>query len=248
MPCPSRAAALLLAAACAAPAHAAHPLQTEDTGTQGEGNFEWENGLSHTRSAAGRVLLYQPQFSLGLSPTVDAILQPSWLDSRGAGSTTARGQGDTNLDAKWRFYGAAPWSLAVRAGLQLPTSQHGLGLPHGHIASHALLVLTADAAPFTWHANLGVAHNPAGSGLRREVPLLSGAVMWARSESLILTLDSQLSGSDDPARGRPNASVLAGTIWTLWPGLDLDVGYQTRVGPNPLSRQWLAGVTYRFSL
>jgi hypothetical protein len=26
--------------------------------------------------------------------------------------------GDTNLDFKWRFYGAAPWSLGVRAGLE----------------------------------------------------------------------------------------------------------------------------------
>src|SRR6185436_9294381 len=160
----STAVCLAAALAVSGGAHAAHPLQTEDTGTQGEGNAELENGLLWSRSVGNRLFSYQPQLSFGVSPTFDVIVQPSWLSSRDSGSPAVRGWGDSNLDVKWRFAGSAPWSFAVRAGLTLPTSSHGLGLPDGRYATHGLLVATYEAAPFTVHANLGLALNPDGSG------------------------------------------------------------------------------------
>src|SRR5690242_6130420 len=80
------------------PAHAAHPLQTEDTGTQGTGNIEIENGLQRARSGPDSVIVYQPQVSLGLSTTFDAIVQPSFVSwrTRGPGGPDASGLGDTN--------------------------------------------------------------------------------------------------------------------------------------------------------
>ncbi len=108
-------------------AHAAHPLLTEDTGTQGSGNVEVENGLSWNRTGAATAFMYRPQLSLGLSPTFDLIVQPSWLSSRSEGSVAAQGWGDTNLDAKGRFFGDVPMSLAIRAGVTLATNQRGLG-------------------------------------------------------------------------------------------------------------------------
>ncbi|HYP30609.1 MAG TPA: hypothetical protein VES00_01980, partial [Burkholderiaceae bacterium] len=62
---PSLIIALVFAAA-AQVAFAAHPLQTEDTGTQGAGNLEIENGLSRARHDSTTQTVYQPQFSLGL--------------------------------------------------------------------------------------------------------------------------------------------------------------------------------------
>jgi len=238
-------AGLILALAPTA-ARAAHPLQTEATGTQGAGNVELENGLSGSRQAGSRSFAYQPQLSVGLAPSLDAIVQPSWLDNR-SGGQRQRGLGDTHLDAKWRFLGEAPWSLAVRAGATLATAEQGLGQPHGRIGSHALLATTFDAAPFTAHANLGLTRNPAGSGLRREVTLVSAALMWAANERWLLTVDGQLAGSADPQRTGTTGAVLAGVICTLWPGLDADIGYQVAGGAMPVQRQWLAGLTYRFA-
>ena len=43
-------------------------------------------------------------------------------------------------------------------------------------------------------------------------------------------------------------SVLAGAIWTVRPGLDLDLGYQRSFSAQPVDRQWMAGLTYRFSV
>lgn len=224
------------------PAFAAHPLQTEDTGTQGTGNVEIENGLSWARTGGARVLSYQPQFSYGLTPAFDLIVQPSWLRQ-----PDARGWGDTNVDVKWRFHGAGPWSLGLRAGVDLPTGKARLGLPHGTAGAHGLLVATYDEAPMTLHFNVGMDHNPASAGGRRHVGRVSAAVMWAASERLIWTLDAGASADPDPNRRAWPATLLGGFIYTLTPGLDADVGYQLTTGARPSTRQWLAGLTYRFA-
>jgi hypothetical protein len=240
---------LFLVLALAAPAaFAAHPLQTEDTGTQGAGNVEIENGLARVRADSTTLTTYQPQLSVGLAPTLDAIVQPSVAWLRAPDQPAVSGAGDTNLDAKWRFWGSDPWSLAIRAGLQAPSSQHGLGLPHGQVSEHALLVLTWDASPTTVHANLGVTQSPRAADARMTVAHVSAAVMQALNERLILTVDGGLAQDPDPHRRAWPGYALAGVIWTARPGLDLDLGWQRSVDARTVSRQWMAGLTYRFSL
>src|SRR5215468_4174853 len=121
-------------------------MLSEDTGTQGAGNYELELGSDWSREAGDRNFLFQPQLSWGFSPVLDLIVQPSWVrDQSGTGGE--QGPGDTNLDFKWRFYGRAPWSLAVRSGIVVPTAEDGLGLERRSIAPHATLVVTGDFAP-----------------------------------------------------------------------------------------------------
>ena len=229
-------------------AFAAHPLQTEDTGTQGAGNVEIENGLARARFDSTTLTTYQPQVSVGLAPTLDVIVQPSFAGLHAPAQAPVSGWGDTNIDAKWRFQGSDPWSLGIRAGLQAPTSQHGLGLPHGQVSAHALLVATWDATPTTVHANLGVTRVPRAPGTRATIAHLSAALMQALDERLILTVDGEIDQDPDPSRKTWPGSLLAGAIWTARPGLDLDVGYQRSFSAQPLNRQWMAGLTYRFSL
>ena len=227
--------------------HAAHPMQTEDTGTQREGNIELENGLDWSRSGGSRDFAYQPQVSYGLTPATDLIVQPSLLRHRDPTSRLS-GWGDTNLDVKWRFFGRAPLSLAVRAGATLATSEDGLGNPHGRTTAHALLAATWDAAPLTVHGNVSLSQNPSGIGLRRTVAGVSAAAMWQLNEQLILTVDGSAAANPDPSRHAWPATLLAGAIYTLRPGLDLDVGWQSSVAATkPAKRDLLAGLTYRFA-
>lgn len=240
-------ACLLASLILAGPAHAAHPLQTEDTGTQGEGNIELENGLDWSRSGSSRDFAYQPQVSYGLTPATDLIVQPSLLRHRDPTGRLA-GWGDTNLDLKWRFFGQAPLSLAVRAGATLATSEDGLGNPHGRTTAHALLAGTWDAAPLTVHGNVGLSQNPSGIGLRRTVAGVSAAAMWQWSERLILTVDGSAGANPDRSRHAWPATLLAGVIYTVRPGLDLDIGWQSSVAATtPAKRDLLAGLTYRFA-
>lgn len=234
-------ATCLLAWACT-PVWAAHPLQTEDTGTQGPGNVELENGFGWTRSAGTRVFTFQPQLSYGLRPDLDLILQPSWQRQ-----ADARGRGDTQVDVKWRFFGESPLSLGVRAGLAVPSGNARLGLPPGTVAAHGVLIATYDEAPWTLHANIGMDRNPAASGVRRHLWRVSTAAQWQASDRLVWALEAGATADPDPNRRAWPATVLAGGIYTLSPGLDIDAGYQLSLGARPSTRQWLVGLTYRFA-
>ena len=238
-------AALSLAAPAA---RAAHPLQTEDTGTQGASNVEIENGLQRARVDSTTLTTYQPQVSVGLATTIDAIVQPSLVWQHASGQSSVSGWGDTNVDGKWRFWGRDPWSFAIRAGVLAPTSQHGLGLPHGDVSEHALLVATFDATPTTVHANLGFTHLPSAAGGRQNIAHVSAAVMQQINERLILTADGELDQDPDRSRKAWPGALLGGVIWTAKPGLDLDIGYQRSFSALAVTRQWMAGLTYRFSL
>ena len=238
-----------LALSLVAPAaFAAHPLQTEDTGTQGAANVEIENGLSRARFDSTTLTVYQPQVSVGLATTVDAIVQPSVVWQHSPGQSSTSGLGDTNIDGKWRFWGSDPWSFAIRAGVLAPTSQKGLGLPHGDVSEHALLVATWDDTPTTVHANLGLTHVPHAPGARETIAHVSAAVMQQINEKLILTADGEVDQDPDASRKTWPGSLLVGVIWTAKPGLDLDVGWQRSFSAQPVNRQWMAGLTYRFSL
>ena len=223
-------------------AFAAHPLQTEDTGTQGRGNVEIENGLSWTRTHNATIFVYQPQFSYGLTEALDLIVQPSWV--RGS---DARGFGDTNLDAKWRFFGEGSWSAGVRAGTTLATNQNGLGLPHGDASPHAAFIVTYEAAPFTAHANVGAAVFPTTEAQRRVVWRTSTAVMWAATDKLVWAGEVVANRDPDAARGTWPALVLGAMIYTVRTGLDVDLGYQVSSGARPSTHQFLMGLTYRFA-
>jgi hypothetical protein len=242
--------AIALALAAAAPAaFAAHPLQTEDTGTQGAGNLEIENRVSLARFEGTTLALDQPQFSLGLAPTVDAILQPSVDSLRQPGQPPLSGRGDTDIDAKWRFWSGDPLSLAIRAGISVAARQHGVGLTPGTRSEHWLIALTWDHGPTTVHANVGLARVPraAASPARRALRTLSAAVMRRIDERLVLTLDGSLGQSPDPHRRRWPGTLLAGAVWTARPDLDIDLGWQRSIDDRPVTRTWTAGLTWRFA-
>ncbi|MFL6627982.1 MAG: transporter [Vitreoscilla sp.] len=245
---PSLLAALVLAVAAPA-SFAAHPLQTEDTATQGVGNLEIENGLQRTRFDSITQTTYQPQLSLGLAATLDGIVQPAWIWQR-AGAQRESGMGDTNVDAKWRFWGSEPLSLAIRGGVMLATNEHGLGLTHGKTSEHAVLALTWDRAPTRVHVNVGgiVVPRAAASPARRVMASVSAAVMQQVDEHLTLTVDASFAQSPNPHKASWPGTVLAGAIWTVRPGLDVDVGWQRSIDDTPTARTWLAGLTYRFAL
>jgi hypothetical protein len=226
---------------------AGHPMLTEDTGTQGVGNAELELGYSWASGEGDRTFLFQPQLSYGVAPTVDIIVQPSWLSDREPAQSTDRGFGDTAVDAKWRFYGSAPLSLGIRAGFLLPTSESDLGIPHGTVGEHALLVATLDFAPVTVDANLGMTWNPVNAGTRRHLYHASAAAQWAWSERMSLVADFDVDSNPDAARSTKPAVGLVGAIYTLRPGFDIDAGYRAALNSAAIAKQWLLGLTYRWA-
>lgn len=239
-------AALLMLRIPSAPA--GHPMLSEDTGTQGSGNYELELGYDWSRLDADRSFLFQPQLSYGASATLDLIVQPSWLRNTDPSGARSQGLGDTNLDFKWRFFGAAPLSVGVRAGLELPTAQAGLGLPAGTVGEHAIVVATLDAAPWSVTMNAGLAHLPLSPAARSNLYHVSAATQYTLNEHLILVLESSADGNPDNAQRSCLCVALAGLIYTVRPGLDLDAGYRAPLNAVTPAQQWLLGFTLRGAL
>jgi hypothetical protein len=229
-------------------AYAGHPMLSEDTGTQGKGNFELELGYDWSRQDGQGNFLFQPQLSIGVSPTLDLIVQPSWLIADDASGMRVRGFGDTNLDAKWRFYGAAPWTLGVRAGLEVPTAQDDLGLRPRSASPHGILVATADLAPFAINLNFGFAHVATDADQRSGLWHASAAATYAIGERLFLVLDAAEDSNPDRGGPRYQAVALVGAIYTIRPGLDIDAGLRSRLNAIGPTQQWLLGITYRGAL
>ena len=220
-------------------------MLSEDTGTQGAGNFELELGYDWSRLNGTRSFLFQPQLSAGTSAAFDLIVQPSWFNNVDSSGNLTQGLGDTNLDFKWRFFGATPLSLGIRAGLELPTAQRGLGLSRGRIGSHALLVATIDAPPWSFDLNAGYSRVTYFEAARADLLHFSAAALFSVNERLVLVIDTTVDS--DPDRTEPTGMgvALLGAIYTLHPGLDLDAGYRARLDSGAPAQQWLLGITYR---
>jgi hypothetical protein len=230
--------------------HAAHPLISEDTATQGKGGFELEIGNAWTHDGPQRSYEFGPQLSYGVLTNLDAILRPTWLDQRSTldGKTMrARGAGDTAADLKWRFFEGEKLSLAVRAGIDLPSGDADRGLGAGEVNYHGVLVASVDASPLTLHANLGYATNRGDPTQRDDLYHVSAAVVWTVSESWrVLVMELAADTNVDRTSSVWPAVARVGVIYTVKKGFDLDIGYQTRLNRAAPSEVLLAGVTVRW--
>jgi len=248
--CAVRRCALLVLLACALDAFAAHPLISEDTGTQGAGKFELELGNAWARDGGDRAYEFGPQLSYGILPNLDGILRPTWLALRStdAGATmSARGAGDAAVDVKWRFYEAAAVSVATRAGIGAPSGDAARGLGAGGATYHVLAVASVHAAPLALHFNLGYTRARGDEFTRRDLFHAStAAVVTVGAGWQLLLYDIAVDTNPERARSTAPGIVRIGAIYTVRPGCDVDFGYQTRLNDSAPRRVLLAGLTVRW--
>lgn len=237
--------ALVLACMLARPAAAAHPMLTEDTGTQGRGRVELELGLQRDRDGSSRTVTFAPQLSYGVAAPLDFIVQPSWLRVSDGGAI-AGGPGDTVVDAKWRFVEQGERSLGLRGGLGLPTGNADRGLGAGTTTCHLTLVASCEGEPIAWHANVGVARQGRGEGLRRDLASASVALVWTLREGLQFTAEVGVGQHPDRAVSAWPAVARFGLIAAVDAQFDFDVGVQTRLNDVAPQSSLLAGATLRW--
>jgi hypothetical protein len=235
----------LLAGLSSTGARAAHPVLTEDTGTQGKGRFELELGTEWAREGDARAFEFGPQLSWGALDNLDLIVRASWLDLRGT-DASSRGIGDTALDVKWRFLEEGSFSLGLRAGVDLPTGNVDRDLGTGEVGYHGVLIASYDTEPFSFHANVGAIHVGNVPLQRRDLALGSVAVVWVVQEGLKLSAEVATASNPDPERNTWPAVARFGAICTLDKYWDVDIGYQTRLNHAAPETVILAGATLRW--
>lgn len=247
----ARTAAVLAAIAWAlafAPAvRAAHPVISEDPGTQGTGGVELEIGFAAQQGepGGGNAAQLSTQVALGLAPTVDLLVVPRWLWSRPADAPRQQGIGDTSLDLKWRFLDNDAVQLAVRAGAELATGDASKGLGADGTGWHALIALAVALDPAQWLANVGYVRARV-RGDRTHLPFASSALIVPADGVVRGFVEVAAQANSDPARSTWPAVARTGVMWKATPWLDLDVGAEGRLNRAAPRATVLAGATLRW--
>jgi hypothetical protein len=266
-----RALGIALCAAWAGALHAAHPYITDDTGTQGSGNWQLELMAERDRNSrtadtdAGAVrqvrtvTLLNPVLTYGVLDALDVALGVSHLRQRtiedGSVAQAADSAGDSTLELKWRFYEHNGFSLALKPGLVLPTGDETRGLGTGKLSWGVNLILTQELEPWTVLANLAYAR------ARYELPAdaeANRAHLWRASAGIAYSLrdDLRLVGEagirtngaiEDPfLPGRTGHFAMLGLIYSAAENLDFDLGVRKRVNRAEFDTAILLGATLRW--
>jgi Putative MetA-pathway of phenol degradation len=233
---------LILAAAaalCAASAHAAHPLITEDTGTQGAGLHQLEVfGEADKDDRGERAKEVAGVLSYGVGETADLQLGLPWHRNGGDGV------GDASLDLKWRLFERDALSIALKPGITLPTGDEGDGRGTGKATWGTLLIVSYAPSAIALHAHAGYRRNENKLGERETLHQLAAAATY---QLAAVRLVAELTRETNPVPGgRTVRYATIGAIWSMSRDLDLDIGWRRGHGGAPIDEALLIGAAVRW--
>jgi hypothetical protein len=228
--------------------HAAHPLVTEDPGTQGAGKFELELGFGAVQgdpSIPGRNSMFAPQLSMGVTDNLDLIAQVLRVQQTPTGEPSVIGQGSTLLDVKWRFKETDEYALGVRAGLDLPAGDGSDGLGSGQLGAHAIGIVSVALGDFAVYANAIYAFTRQPN-TRRNLGGFSIALTRPDDRPLRGFVEVATYSNPDPDDSRWPTFARTGAIYTVTSWLDVDAGVQARINSASARFGMLVGMTVRW--
>lgn len=247
------------------PAQAAHPLTTDDTGTQGRGGIQLELTTEYGRDNSdddGTTLSEKTSstaatLSYGLSDEIDlvAALPYEWYRTREEGTTTGReeGVGDIELALKWRFFDdeESRLSLALKPGLSLPTGDEEKGLGSGRVSGSLSLSATHQGDLGALHANIGYAYRTFRLEADRDILRHD---IWSASLAAELNLTGSIRGvgeigtetHEEKASDEGPSFILGGLIYEATDDIDIDLGVKGALNDAETDTTLLAGLTLRF--
>jgi hypothetical protein len=233
----------------------AHPLITDDTGTQGEGKFQVEatgeyshdreNGVVENAFEALTIISY------GLWEPVDLVLTVPYhrVRTKEEGRRdTEEGISDLVLEVKWRFWEdeALGLSLAVKPGMTFHTGDHRRGLGVGRPNATLFLIATEEMDPLAIHLNLGYLRNENRVDERRDLWHASLAAELEILEGLKAVANIGIDRNPDRASNTDSAFILGGFIYSVFDWLDLDIGVKGGLTRPEADYTLMAGVAFRF--
>lgn len=233
-------AAALAAVLFTSGAHGAHPLNTEDAGTQGKGGWQLELNGERNKDAGVPGAQAAAILSYGAGENVDLQFGVPWQDTG-----SERGTGDLLGAVKWRFWEQGPLSAGLRAGVTAPAGDEDRGLGNGRPTWGALLIGQYEGERWIFLAHAGYRRNSNTVGDRASIGEVSGAVLYKASERLKLLVDANRTTNADPASDQSIRQMVIGAIWSPTKDLDLDIGFR-RGNDAAIDRAVMAGITLRW--
>jgi hypothetical protein len=229
-------------------AYAAHPLVSDDTGTQGPANWQYELNVEQTskQEETGRQQLWNTTLTRGFGDRVDVYVSAPYTHLQTRSDENGSGFGDVEAGVKWRFVERGPFSLALKPKMTMPTGNDRRGLGTGRVGVGAALLAQADIAQFTFLANAGMSYQPNRQDESTAVWQMSGAALYRATDKLQIVVDVGMSRNTEREAGANPAFVIAGAIYSPKRWLDLDVGYRRGLNDQTYDHSVMMGVTARW--
>jgi len=242
--------ALAIAFAAIPVARAAPPLVTEDTGTQGDGTWQFEVAVEQGREDPPGASYDASQSSFvltrGFGERVDLQLVVPYLrvaEDGAGGRSVTKGFDDSYVNLKWRFHERNNFSLGVLPTVYFPTGDNGVG--SGHANAGVRMLASYDTGPFEVHANAAARTYENDFGLRDRLYLVSGALMYTIHERLKLIADQTWETNPDPGSNASLRYTTLGAIWIVAPGTGLGCGVKLGHGEPAIDRTTICGLGIR---
>ena len=239
--------AVFFVAVFAGQALAAHPLITDDNGTQGSGKLQLEVNGEYANDNGNSETTLGVTLSAGVRDTVDIVLGVPYVfisENDDAGDRVhENGLSDMSLELKWRVYEKAGLSFALKPGVAVDTGDEEKGLGDGKLSYSLYLITTRELAPFTVHLNLGYIKN------RRELRdiwhySLAGEFEAGRALKVVANIGGETNA--DRSSSVSPIFLLGGIIYSVRENLDIDFGMKTGLNKAESDYTVLAGMSMRF--
>ena len=256
---------MILALLWSVPAFAAHPLITDDTGTQGKGNVQLELNVESSGDKENEAGISKKEtggtiaaaLTCGIVDNVDLIVGFPWqwstLKEGGSMILNDRGISDTSVDVKWRFIESESHelSLALKPGVTIPTGDATKGLGNGRISGGVMLIATKSWQQGALHCNVGYSRNAYSqeqdnASLKQDNWHASVAAEIKIAKKIRAVVDVGIESSNEKAPDTNPVYILGGLICSVTENFDFDVGVKSGMNHEERERTVLAGLTVRF--
>jgi hypothetical protein len=219
---------------------AAHPLITEDTGTQGTGRYQLEVFAEELEERGTRrdIETYTGVLSYGIAETADVqVGLPLFRNG-------PDGVGDVSLDLKWRFFERNAVSLALKPGITVPTGDERDGRGTGKVTYGSLIIVSYAPGAIALHAHAGFRRNENKLGERESLRQLAAAATYRIGEVRFV---GELTRETNPVPGGGTVRYsTVGAIWSMTRDVDLDIGWRNGNASAPIDEALLLGATVRW--
>ena len=249
----------------ACPSWAAHPLITDDTGTQGKGKFQlelngqydWDKENSEDVSVKTTGGQAMAMLSYGIAENVDLVLsmpylwgqvKENYMHKKGSEITVfdEKGIGDAALETKLRLFEKNDLSLALKPGISFPTGNDEKGLGTGRIGGHLFLIGSKELGSWAFHANLGYIRNENKVNECKDIWHASLATTYEVIKNFKLAADVGVERNPDKDDNNDPAYIIGGVIYSINENFDVDLGVKGGLSKSETDISALAGVTLRF--
>jgi hypothetical protein len=243
--------------------YAAHPLITDDAGTQGKGKFLLElNGqASYEKTdsvddAGANIKTKERESELkaaltyGILDNVDVVfgVPYQWKKTKENDATVSdvNGGADLSLEVKWRFYEKDGLSFALKPGLTLPTGDEDKDLGTGRVTGSLYFIATKEINPWAFHVNLGYKRNENKLNQRDDIwhTSLAGELKVVNDLKLVANIGAERN-TEKSSHTNP-AFLLGGFIYSIRENVDIDLGIKIGLNETEKDVACLGGIAMRF--